>query len=40
MALSMLDPNTALIIVDLPNSIIGLPVIHSIGDDLMPPRSA
>jgi nicotinamidase-related amidase len=32
MALTTLDPNTALIIVDLQKGVIGLPVIHSIGD--------
>ena len=32
MALTTLDPNTALIIVDLQKCIIGLPVIHPIGD--------
>jgi nicotinamidase-related amidase len=32
MALTTLDPNTALIIVDLQKGIIGLPVIHPIGD--------
>lgn len=31
MALTTLDPNTALIIVDLQKGIIGLPVIHPIG---------
>ena len=32
MALATLDPNTALIIVDLQKGIIGLPAIHPIGD--------
>ncbi len=32
MALTTLDPNTALIIVDLQKGIIGLPAIHPIGD--------
>ena len=32
MALTTLDPNAALIIVDLQNGIIGLPAIHPIGD--------
>ncbi len=32
MALTMLDPNTALIIVDLQKGIMSLPVIHPIGD--------
>ena len=32
MALTTLDPNTALIVVDLQKGIIGLPVIHPIGD--------
>ena len=32
MALTTLDPNTALIIVDLQKGIVGLPVIHPIGD--------
>lgn len=32
MALTALDPNTALIIVDLQQGLIGLPVIHPIGD--------
>ena len=32
MALTALDPNTALIIVDLQKGLIGLPVIHPIGD--------
>ncbi len=32
MALTTLDPNTALIIVDLQKGIVGLPVIHTIGD--------
>ena len=31
MALTTLDPNTALIIVDLQKGIIGLPAIHPIG---------
>jgi nicotinamidase-related amidase len=32
LALTTLDPNTALIIVDLQKGIVGLPVIHPIGD--------
>ncbi len=32
MALTTLDPNTALIIVDLQNGIVSLPLIHPIGD--------
>ena len=32
MALTTLDPNTALIVVDLQKGIIGLPAIHPIGD--------
>ena len=32
MALTTLDPNTALIIDDLQKGIIGLPTIHPIGD--------
>jgi nicotinamidase-related amidase len=32
MALTTLDPNTALIVVDLQKGIVGLPVIHPIGD--------
>ena len=32
MALTTLDPNTALIIVDLQKGIVGLPAIHPIGD--------
>ena len=32
MALTMLDPNIALIVVDLQKGIIGLPAIHPIGD--------
>ena len=34
MALTTLDPNTALIIVDLQKGIIGLPLIHPIGEVL------
>jgi nicotinamidase-related amidase len=32
MALTALDPNTALMVVDLQKGIVGLPVIHPIGD--------
>ncbi len=32
MALTTLDPNTALIVVDLQRGIVGLPAIHPIGD--------
>ena len=32
MALTTLDPNTALIIVDLQKGIVGLPTIHPVGD--------
>ncbi|WP_029923507.1 isochorismatase family protein [Nevskia soli] len=32
MALTTLDPNTALIVVDLQQGIVGLPLIHPIGD--------
>ena len=32
MALTMLDPKTALIVVDLQRGIVGLPVVHSIGE--------
>lgn len=32
MALTLLDPNTALIVVDLQKGIVGLPVIHPIDD--------
>jgi nicotinamidase-related amidase len=32
MALTALDPNTALIIVDLQKGIVGFPVVHPIGD--------
>jgi len=32
MALTTLDPNTALIVVDLQKGIVGLPAIHPIGD--------
>ena len=34
MALTMLDPNTALIIVDLQKGIVGLPLVHSIAEVL------
>lgn len=34
MALTTLDPNTALIIVDLQKGIVGLPLVHPIGDIL------
>ena len=32
MALTMLDPNTALVVVDLQKGLTGLPVIHPMGD--------
>jgi nicotinamidase-related amidase len=32
MALTTLDPNTALIVIDLQKGIVGLPVVHPIGD--------
>jgi hypothetical protein len=32
MALTMLDPDTALIVVDLQKGLTGLPVIHPMGD--------
>jgi len=32
MALTMLDPKTALIVVDLQRGIVGLPVLHSVGE--------
>jgi nicotinamidase-related amidase len=34
MALTMLDPNTALVVVDLQKGLTGLPVIHPMGDIL------
>jgi nicotinamidase-related amidase len=39
MALTTLDPNTALIIVDLQKGIVGLPLIHPIGDILQRNRT-
>jgi hypothetical protein len=32
MALTKLDPNTALIVIDLQKGIVGSPVIHPIGE--------
>jgi nicotinamidase-related amidase len=32
MALTLLDPNTALIVVDLQKGLTGLPVVHPMGD--------
>jgi nicotinamidase-related amidase len=39
MALTTLDPNTALIIVDLQKGIVGLPVIHPIADIIAQSRA-
>jgi nicotinamidase-related amidase len=39
MALTMLDPTTGLIIVDLQQGIVGLPVIHPIADIIAQARS-